>query len=156
MRANFSQVCGATTGQVALDEPRPISTSRQPVLPRSQHPFVREKIRSIRGHPRFDRGQIEADAFRAAQGQPAKHKSRMARSRKPRRVPRSSVSSMATRWSRRIASFCRGGGGMLVADAGQHRGDAAVLAVERLAALVLLCHSTIDRKNAFKLEWRDR
>ena len=35
MRASLSQVCSATTGQVASLEPRPISTSRQPVLPRS-------------------------------------------------------------------------------------------------------------------------
>ena len=35
VRASFSQVCSATTGQVASVEPRPISTSRQPVLPRS-------------------------------------------------------------------------------------------------------------------------
>ncbi|AGB45146.1 hypothetical protein Mesau_02741 [Mesorhizobium australicum WSM2073] len=34
IRASFSQVCRATTGQVAPDEPRPISTSRQPVFPR--------------------------------------------------------------------------------------------------------------------------
>lgn len=34
MRANFSQVSSATTGQVASEDPRPTSTSRQPVLPR--------------------------------------------------------------------------------------------------------------------------
>ena len=34
MRANCSQVLSAATGQVASVEPRPISTSRQPVLPR--------------------------------------------------------------------------------------------------------------------------
>ena len=35
MRANLSQVWSATTGHVRSDEPRPISTSRQPVLPRN-------------------------------------------------------------------------------------------------------------------------
>ena len=39
---SLSQVCRATTGQVASDEPRPTSTSRQPVLPRKrdEHAFV--------------------------------------------------------------------------------------------------------------------
>ena len=33
--ADFSQFCSATTGQVRSLEPRPISISRQPVLPRT-------------------------------------------------------------------------------------------------------------------------
>ena len=45
---------------------------------------------------------------------PAKPTSSMARSRSPRRVPRSSVSSMAIRSSGRIASFWRGGAACLL------------------------------------------
>jgi hypothetical protein len=36
MRPSLSQVCRATTGQVVSLEPRPISTSRHPVLPRTR------------------------------------------------------------------------------------------------------------------------
>ncbi|ESY29574.1 hypothetical protein X748_27805 [Mesorhizobium sp. LNJC386A00] len=47
---------------------------------------------------------IEAHDFGAAQAA-GEAKSNMARPRRPRSVPRSSVSSMATRSSRRMASF---------------------------------------------------
>lgn len=49
-------------------------------------------------------------------------------------VPRSSVSSMARRTSRRMASF-DGRRGVFVTDAGEHRGDMPVLSVERSTAL---------------------
>ena len=67
MRANFSQALSAATGQVASFEPRPISTSRQPVLPR--------KVRSTpssknSGQPSLEAilgAHDEADDFRSAQ-----------------------------------------------------------------------------------------
>ncbi len=86
----------AMRGQVESEEPRPISTSRQPVF-RARVP----KIRVEQLHPAAAvRGLIAANIERDDLGTakpPAKPISSMARSRKPRRVLRSSVSHMAKR-----------------------------------------------------------
>ena len=68
MRANFSQVSSAATGQVASFEPRPISTSRQPVLPaQGQEHAVVEEFRPARALERVLRAHDEAGDLRAAQ-----------------------------------------------------------------------------------------
>ena len=66
--------------------------------------------------------------------------SRMARSRKPLRSPRSSVAIMARRSSGRMASFCSGGRPWVRRIPGEHGGDVPVLAVDRLAALGEIPH----------------
>ena len=68
MRANFSQALSAATGQVASFEPRPISTSRQPVLPRRVEKYaVVEEFRPARAFERILGAHHEAGDLRAAQ-----------------------------------------------------------------------------------------
>ena len=105
----FNQVSSATTGQVRSLEPRPISTSRQPVLPRSVTRIPLSRI-SVQPVPScVCRAPQSRPTISERRSPPAKPISRMARSRRPRRSPRSSVAIIASRSPGSTASFCSGG-----------------------------------------------
>ena len=135
MRANLSQVSRATTGQVASDEPRPISTSRQPVLPRrrNQHALVEnfDPAAAILG---LVAAAIEADDLGAAQaaGEAEQQHGAVAQAAQRAAVERFQHGDEILGQHRLLLP---GRGGVLVADAGHDGGDMAVLPIERLAAL---------------------
>ena len=125
----------ATTGQVASEEPRPISTSRQPVLPRSvtSMPFSRISIQP-RPSSVWSRPTVEADDLGAAQtaGEAEQQHGAVAQAAQRAAVKRLQHGDQIFGQDRFLLP---GRGGVRVADAGHHRGDMAVLAIERQPAL---------------------
>ena len=139
IRANFSQVSSATTGQVASQEPRPISTSRQPVLPRSVSSSPSSK-NSIQPPLRpSSAAAVEADDFRAAQaaGETDQQDRAIAQAAQIAEIERSDHGEQILGQDR-LLLLRRAAMG--AADPGEHGGDVAVLAVERLAALGEIPH----------------
>jgi hypothetical protein len=104
----FIQASSAATGRVVSDGPRPISTSRQSVLPRKDTGAPLWKLStpprpsSVWSRPR------SSPVISERRRPPAKPNSCMARSRSPRNEPRVSVASMAIRSFGKTASVCRG------------------------------------------------
>ena len=154
MRPNFSQVSSATTGQVASDEPRPISTSRQPVFPRkvTNTPLSRDLDPTT---PVFGLipGNVEADDLGAPQaaGKAEQQHGAVAQAAQRAAVERLQhgdeiLGQDGFLLHRRL--------GVAVADAGQHGGDMPVLAVERLATLRIIPgqrrETALDRRHGVR------
>ena len=130
MRANFSQVSSAATGQVRSLEPRPISTSRQPVLPRKVRstPSV-EEFRPAGAFERILRAHDEADDFRAAQAAGEAEQQDRAVAQLAEIGRRQDVQHR-DEMLRQERLLLDGRPAVAAADAGEHGRDMAVLAVE--------------------------
>ena len=142
MRPSRIQVSSMATGQVSGREPRPISTSRQPVLPlmvsSRPPPFCdrRRRIsRSSRFRPRSAPGRNRGRRFPSGAGRRRSRSPRMALSRRPRRSLSSVPAWRAARRRRSPPSGPAVGHG--AADAGEHGRYVAVARVERFAELAI-------------------
>ena len=154
MRPNFSQVSSATTGQVASDEPRPISTSRQPVLPRKRHQHALvENLDPTAPVFGLIPGNVEADDLGTAQaaGKAEQQHGAVAQAAQRAAVERLQHGDEVLRQDgfllhRRL--------GVAVADAGKYRGDMPVLSVQRLATLRIIPgkrrKSPLDRRHGVR------
>ena len=134
MRPSRSQVSRRATGQVSAREPRPISTSRQPVLPRMVRSAPSGKI-SIQPEPssRLAGAAIEPDDFRAAEAAgEADRQNRPVAQASQIHVERRQHGQKFVGEDR---GLLQGRAGVAAADAGEHGGDMAVADVERLAEL---------------------
>ena len=134
IRPNFSQVSSAATGQVASEEPRPISTSRQPVLPRSVSSSPSSK-NSIQPPLRpSSAAAIEADDFRApeAAGETDQEDRAIPQAPEIAEIERGDHGEEILGQDRLLLL---GRAALGAADPRQHGGDVPVLAVDRLAAL---------------------
>ena len=134
MRPSRIQVSRRATGQVSGRDPRPISTSRHPVLPRMVSRAPSGKI-SIQPEPSSVwRGPQSRPTISDRRRPPAKPIARIARSRRPLR----SISERRQHGQKLVGEdrgFLQGRAGVAAADAGEDGGDMAVTDVERLAEL---------------------
>ena len=137
MRAKSSQVLRAATGQVASLEPRPISTSRQPVLPRTRDDdAVGQKFDPACAINSLIGAAVEADDFGAAQPSgKAQHQdgavAQVSQVVAERRDHAQKLS--AEHWFllvRRLA--------VTAADAAHHLSDVAIGTIERGAMLIAM------------------
>ena len=128
MRPNFSQVSSATTGQVASEEPRPISTSRQPVFPRSVSSSPSSKNSSqppLRPSSGGSRGRRFPSASGRRRSRRGGSRGRAGRVGSPRAQGRDHGQQVF--WQDRLLLVGRPAMG--APDAGEHGRDMAVLAV---------------------------
>ncbi|SFU20235.1 hypothetical protein SAMN05518861_1239 [Mesorhizobium sp. YR577] len=87
IRANLSQVSSANTGQDWSEEPRPISTSREPVLPRNVTRTLLSRT-SIQPRPSFVWSWPTSSPTSSERRRPPANPTKsIARSLKPRKVP---------------------------------------------------------------------
>ncbi|EHK53197.1 hypothetical protein MAXJ12_31342 [Mesorhizobium alhagi CCNWXJ12-2] len=128
----MSQVSSATTGQVASDEPRPISTSRQPVSKRHQQVLVQNlhPAAAIFGLVAAD---VQPDDLGTpeATGETDEQHGAVAQAAQGSAIERLQHGDEVLGQHRLLLP---GRGGAFVADTGHYGGDMAVLPVERLAA----------------------
>ena len=145
------------TGQVASEEPRPISTSRQPVLPRrvSSRPSSKNSIQppaeAVLG------AAVEADDFRAPQAAGEADE-------EDRAIPQAAEiaeiegGDHGEEVFRQHSLFLLGWPALGAANAGEHGRDMPVLAVHRLAALGEIPHERrqppLDRADRARLRAR--
>ena len=130
---------GRRPGRWRREEPRPISTSRQPVLPRSvsSRPSSKNSIQppaeAVLG------AAVEADDFRAPQaaGEAEQQDRAVAQAPEVAEIERRDHGEEVLRQHR---LFLLGRPALGAADAGEHGGDMAVGAVECLAALGEIPH----------------
>lgn len=123
------------TGQVASEEPRPISTTRHPFFAaqRDEHSLgeIFDPAASIFGLVCL---QIKANDFRSAQ-------TSSKAGQQPGPIPQAAQRATIKRPNHGDDIFCQDRfllnrrSGMAVADAGHHRGDVSVLAIERETTL---------------------
>jgi len=135
MRANFSQAVSAATGQVRSDEPRPISTSRQPVLPRSVRSTPSSKNSGQPEPSSESSGLMTRPTISERRRPPAKPSSRIARSRRLRRSDGGQGVEHGHDMLGQQRLLLDGRPAVGAADAAEHDRDVAVLAVEGQGAL---------------------
>lgn len=144
------------TGQVASDEPRPISISRQPLLPRrvTIMPLIQDLNPAI-AVLRVAAMDVEADDFRAPQ---AAGKAEQQHRAVAQAAQRAAVEGLehGDDVFRQHGLFLPGRGGMGVADAGEHGRDMPIRAVERRPTLRVIPgqggEPALDRRDSFG--WR--
>lgn len=133
--ASFNQVWSVTTGQVPSLEPRPTSTSRQPVLPRKgdDHPLIEDfdPAAAVLGLVATDVQPDDLGASQAAGEADEQHGP----------VPKTPERPALERLEHgndvlgQDGLFLARRGGVGVADAGKHGRDVAIFAIQRRAAL---------------------
>ncbi len=130
MRANISRASSAATGQVRSEEPRPISTSRQPVLPRKVRSTPSSK-NSGRPEPTNESsGLMTGPTISERRRPPAKPSSKIARSRKFRKLDGAQCVEHGHDMHREERLLLDGRPCSCAANAGEDGRDMAVLAVE--------------------------
>ncbi len=130
MRANFSRASTLATGQVRSEEPRPISTSRQPVLPRKVRSTPSSK-NSGRPEPTNESsGLVTGPTISERRRPPAKPRSKIARSRKIRKLDGAQGVELGHDMHGEKRLLLDGRPCICAANAGEDGCDMAVLAVE--------------------------
>ena len=134
MRPSRSQVSRRATGQVSAREPRPISTSRQPVLPRMVRRAPSGKI-SIQPEPSSVWPDPQSSPTISERLRPpANPIARIARSRRPRQI-HVQRRQHGEQFVGKNRGFLEGRAGVAPADAGQDGGDMPVTDVQWFAEL---------------------
>ena len=136
MRPSRSQVSRRATGQVSGREPRPISTSRQPVLPRMVRSAPSGKSSTQPEPSSVWRGPQSRPTISERRRPPAKPIARIARSRKPAQIHLQGRQHGQELVGEDRGFLC-GRAAMAAADAGEHGGDMAIADLERLPELAV-------------------